>query len=95
MKLRNAVLPASTIIADLTFPAFVGIHLRTCIVLHGYVSLSKTRGSTTKAVRFYPKWCFATSGGNVLARGFRLASNRYIVCESANVKVCQYNGMSV
>ena len=44
-------------------------------------------------VRFYSKWYCATSGVNVLARRFRLVSNRYIVCESANVKVCQYQVM--
>ena len=31
-----------------------------------------------------------TSGVDVLARRFRLASNRYIPCESANIKVYQY-----
>ena len=41
------------------------------------------------AVRFYSKWYCATSGVNVLARRFRLAPNRYLVCKSANVKVCQ------
>ena len=30
------------------------------------------------------------SGVDLSARGFRLVSNRYIVHESANVKVCQY-----
>ena len=33
------------------------------------------------------------SGVDVLARRFRLASNRYIVCESVNIKVCQYQVM--
>ena len=46
---RNAVLPISAIIADLALHAFVGIHLRTFIVLHGYFSLGKTSGPTTKA----------------------------------------------
>ena len=45
------------------------------------------------AVRFYSKWYCATSGVDVLARSFRLALNRYIVRGSANVKVCQYQGM--
>ena len=44
-------------------------------------------------MRFYSKWYCATSGVNVLARSFRLALNRYIVYGSANVKVCQYQGM--
>ena len=47
--LRNAVPPVSAIIADLTLRAFVAVHLRTCIVLHGYFSLSKTSGPTKKA----------------------------------------------
>ena len=45
------------------------------------------------AVRFYSKWYCATSGVDVLARRFRLALNRYIVCESVNIKVCQYQVM--
>ena len=45
------------------------------------------------AVRFYSKWYYATSGVDVLARRFRLALNRYIVCESANIKVCPYQVM--
>ena len=45
------------------------------------------------AVRFYSKWYCATSGVDVLARRFRLASNRYIVRESANIKVCQHQVM--
>ena len=44
-------------------------------------------------MRFYSKWCCATLGVDVLARRFRLAWNRYIVRESANVKVCQYQVM--
>ena len=42
------------------------------------------------AVSFYSKWSCATSGVDVLARRFRLASNRYIVCESVNIKVSWY-----
>ena len=38
-------------------------------------------------------WYCATSGVDVLVRRFRLASNRYIVCESVNIKVCQYQIM--
>ena len=45
------------------------------------------------AVRFYCKWYCATSRVNVLARRFRLASNRNIVRENANIKVCQYQVM--
>ena len=33
------------------------------------------------------------SGVDVLSTSFRLASNRYIVCESAKVKECQYQVM--
>ena len=45
------------------------------------------------AVRFYSKWYCATSEVDVLARRFRLASNRYIARESANIEVCQYQVM--
>ena len=41
--------PVSVIMADLTLRAFVGVYLHTCIVLHGYFSLSKTSGPTMKA----------------------------------------------
>ena len=44
-------------------------------------------------VRFYSKWYSATTGANVFAWRFRLASNRYIVCENVNEKVCQYQVM--
>ena len=43
------LLPVSAIITDLTACAFVGFYVCTCIVLHGYFSLDKTRGPTTKA----------------------------------------------
>ena len=33
------------------------------------------------------------SGVDVLARRFRLASNGYIVCKSANIKICHYQVM--
>ena len=45
------------------------------------------------AVRFYTKWYRATSGIDVLARIFRLVSNRYIVHKSANIKPCPYQVM--
>ena len=44
-------------------------------------------------MRFYSKWYCATLGVDVLARSFRLASNRYIVRESAYIKVCPYQVM--
>ena len=44
-------------------------------------------------VRFHSQWYCATSVVDVLARRFRFASNRYIVCENANVKVSQYQVM--
>ena len=44
-------------------------------------------------VRFYSKWYCAKSGVDVLAKRFRLASNRYIVRESANIKVYLYQVM--
>ena len=42
---------------------------------------------------FYSKWYSAMSRVDVLARRFRVASNRYIVCESASIKVCLYEVM--
>ena len=42
-------------------------------------------------MRFYSK-C-NVSGVDVLARRFRLASNRYIVRKSAKIKVCPYQVM--
>ena len=45
------------------------------------------------AVRFYSKWYCATSGVDVLETRFRLALNRYIVCESVNIEVCWYQIM--
>ena len=71
--------------------AFVGVHLCTCKVLHGYFSLGKTSGPAGRqlAERFYSMWYCETSGVDVLARRSRLASKRYTVCESVNVKVCQ------
>ena len=96
ISLRNIVPPVSGIIADLAVCAFVGVHLHTCIVLHGYFSLlvrPVDQQWRQLALRFYSKWYCATSGVDVLARRFRLASNRYIVCESANIKVCWYQVM--
>ena len=46
------------------------------------------------AVRFYSKWYCAMSGVNSLARRLKLASNRYIVRESANVKLFLYQVIS-
>ena len=45
------------------------------------------------AVQFYSKWYCAMSNANVLARRFKLASNRYNVHESVNVKGCPYQVM--
>ena len=45
------------------------------------------------AVRFYSKWYCATSGVHILTSRFRLALNRYLVCESAYRKVCPYQVM--
>ena len=44
-------------------------------------------------MRFNSKWNNAVSGVNKLARRFRLASNRYIVRENANIKLCPYQIM--
>ena len=46
------------------------------------------------AVRFYSKWYCAMSGVNSLARRLKLASNRYIGRESANVKLFLYQVIS-
>ena len=40
------------------------------------------------AVRFYSKWYCAMQGVDVLARRFRLASNRYIIHGNVTIKVC-------
>ena len=45
------------------------------------------------ALRFYSKRYCPGSGIDVLARRFRLALNRYIVCRNGNVKECQYEVM--
>ena len=44
-------------------------------------------------MRFYSKWYCATSRVDVLARKSRLASNRYIVRESANINARLYQVM--
>ena len=41
--------PVISIICRPDFRALVGVHLRTFIILHGYFSLGKTSGPTTKA----------------------------------------------
>ena len=68
--------------AGLTFHALVAVHLHTfiIIVLHGYVSLCRTSGPTTRkqlAVRFYPRWCYVRSGVDVSARRIGTAMNRF------------------
>ena len=40
------------------------------------------------------KWYRATSGIDLLARTFRLISNRYIVHKNANIKACPYQVMT-
>ena len=45
------------------------------------------------AVRFYSKWYCATSSINIFASRFRFTLNRYIVRESAYIKVCPYQVM--
>ncbi len=41
--------PPVSAFCRLDSPCIVGVHLRTCIVLHGYFPLGKTSGPTTKA----------------------------------------------
>ena len=72
---NDAVPPVSAIIADLTHSAFVGAHLHTCLALHEISPLVRQ---------------VVASRVDVLARRFRLTSNKYIIHESANMKVCQY-----
>ena len=66
-----------------------------CVVLHGISLLVRPVNQQQRqlVVRFYSNKYCATSSVNVLAKRFRLTSNRYIVCESANIKVCQYQAM--
>ena len=49
IKVQKCCSACSAIIADLTLHSFVSVHLCTCLVLHGYLSLTKTSGPTTKA----------------------------------------------
>ena len=44
-------------------------------------------------MRFYSKWYCVMSGVDVLGRRFRFASNRYIVCEIVNIKLCPFQVM--
>ena len=44
-------------------------------------------------MRLYPKWYASRSGVDVSARRFRFASKRYVVRESANMKVSSYQVM--
>ena len=46
-----------------------------------------------QAMRFYSKWYCAPLGVDLLARRFRLASNKYIIRETVNIKVCSYQVM--
>ena len=66
--------------SDLTLRILVGAHIRTFIVLHGYFSLGKTSGPTTKAlaVRFYSRWYYVGSGVGVSARRIGSAMNKFI-----------------
>ena len=66
-----------------------------CIVLQGFYQLVRpVDQQCSQQIEFLSKWYCATPGVSVLARRFRLASNRYIVHKSANVKVCQYQIMT-
>ena len=86
-KISETLFPTvNAIIADLALRAFASIHLPNCILLHWVISLSVRPVDQQRrelAVRLYSKWYCATSGVDVLARNFRLALNRYIVCERA------------
>ena len=82
--LKNAIPPVSAIIADLMLQAFLGVHVHTRPVDQQQRQL---------VVRFYSNWYWAASRNDVLAKRFKLVSNRYTVRESANIKVCQYQIM--
>ena len=81
--LKNTIPPVSATITDLILQAFLGVHIRTRPVDQQQRQL---------VVRFYSNWYWAASR-NVLAKRFKLVSNRYTVRESANIKVCQYQIM--
>lgn len=49
MRLIEDFITEQVIIADLNRCALHGVHLRPCIVLHGYRSLGKTSRIATKA----------------------------------------------
>ena len=79
---QESVPPVGPIICRLTFCALVGVHLHTFKALHGYFSLGKTRGPTTRsalAVRFFSRWCYVRSGVGVSARRIGLAMNRFYI----------------
>ena len=74
--------------------AFVCIHFHTCIVclscMHNSLLVRPVDQQQRQlAVKFYSKWYCAKSVVNVFRKRFRLASDRYIVCESVNIKLCQ------
>ena len=83
--LKNAIPPVSAIIADLMLQAFLGVHVHTRPVDQQQRQL---------VVRFYSNWYWAASRNDVLAKRFKLVSNRYTVRESANIK-CKHKSMSV
>ena len=72
--------------------AYVSILVQYCIGVSLSVRPVNQQGRQL-AVRCYSRWYSTMSGVDVLARRFRFASNSYIVLESTNVKVCQYQVM--
>ena len=77
---QGSVPSVGRITCRLTFRALVGVHLHTFKVLHGYFSLGKTSGPTTRAalvVRFFSRWCYVRSGVGVSARIIGLVMNRF------------------
>ena len=77
---QESVPPVGPIICRLTFRALVGVHVLTFKVLHGYSSLGKTSGPTTRsalAAKCFSRWCYVRSGVGVSARRIGLAMNRF------------------
>ena len=72
--------------------AYIFIHVWYCMGVSLLIRLVDQQWRQLAAI-FYSKWYCTTSQVDVLARRFSLASNRYIVHESAIVKECQYQGM--
>ena len=73
--------------------AYISVLVQYCMSISLLVRLADQQ-RRQPAVRIFSKWYCARSSVDVLlARRFKLASNRYIVRKNANVKLCQYQLM--